>query len=309
MATITAFEGYQYSLANLNANELLYGSYYAGYHNYYLVAYYDNTVDYFEGFGFTYDVNGTPWTGTVTSYTFAWIDSSLDFYQLLEISDIAVPASSIANTALTASTADDQALTQARGRRRVPRRLVRPPPARRAARRRISQRGPMNNFLEQLAAEWFEFQGYYVRRNVRVAPRANGGHEGELDIVAFNPSTRRLVHVESSMDADSWKQRELRFARKFELGRKYIPSLFQNLNIPSEPEQIALLVFASDKNRQTLGGGRIVLIQDFMDPDKEAPRREEDRQRSGLRAVHHPAGPPVRTPLLALGETPSGRFG
>src|SRR5690349_2182454 len=45
----------------------------------------------------------------------------------------------------------------------------------------------MFNFLEQLVAEWYEFQGYFVRRNVRVGPRAGGGHAGELDVVAFHP--------------------------------------------------------------------------------------------------------------------------
>jgi hypothetical protein len=34
--------------------------------------------------------------------------------------------------------------------------------------------------LEQLVAEWYEFQGYFVRRNVRVGRRLKGGHDGEL---------------------------------------------------------------------------------------------------------------------------------
>ena len=29
----------------------------------------------------------------------------------------------------------------------------------------------MVNFLEQMVAEWYEFRGYFVRRNVRVGPR------------------------------------------------------------------------------------------------------------------------------------------
>lgn len=120
------------------------------------------------------------------------------------------------------------------------------------------------NFLEQLAAEWFEYRGYFVRRNVRVGPRAKGGHDGELDIVAFDPVSRHLVHVEPSMDADPWERREQRFTRKFELGRKHIPDLFKGLDLPPNPDQIALLVFGSDKDRKTLGGGRILLIAEFM---------------------------------------------
>lgn len=32
------------------------------------------------------------------------------------------------------------------------------------------------NYLEQLASEWYEFQGYFVRRNIRVGRRLEGGH-------------------------------------------------------------------------------------------------------------------------------------
>lgn len=45
-----------------------------------------------------------------------------------------------------------------------------------------------NNHLEQLVAEWYEHSGYFVRRNVLVGLRRNGGYECELDVVAFNGS-------------------------------------------------------------------------------------------------------------------------
>ena len=85
----------------------------------------------------------------------------------------------------------------------------------------------MVNFLEQLAAEWYEFNGYFVRRNVLVGRRERGGYECELDVVAFNPKERRLIQVEPSMDAHSWKKRESRFQKKFAAGRKHIPTLFE----------------------------------------------------------------------------------
>jgi hypothetical protein len=121
----------------------------------------------------------------------------------------------------------------------------------------------MPNFLEQLVAEWYEFRGYFVRRNVMVGPRLNGGYESELDIVAFNPETGHLVHIEPSMDAHSWDRREQRYAAKFAAGRKYIPSLFAGLKLP-EPEQIALLVFAGGQQHPKIGGGEVMLIQDLM---------------------------------------------
>jgi hypothetical protein len=71
-----------------------------------------------------------------------------------------------------------------------------------------------NNFLEQLIAEWYELQGYFIRKNVLVGKRDRGGYECELDVVAFHPSKRHLVHIEASMDASSWAERERRFDKK-----------------------------------------------------------------------------------------------
>ena len=64
------------------------------------------------------------------------------------------------------------------------------------------------NHLEQIVGEWYEYSGYFVRRNVLVGKRSKGGYEGELDIVAFNPQTDHLVHIEPSLDADAWGRLE-----------------------------------------------------------------------------------------------------
>lgn len=126
----------------------------------------------------------------------------------------------------------------------------------------------MANFLEQLVAEWHEFNGYFVRRNVRVGPRAKGGHEGELDVVAFHPERKHLVHIEASTDADTWAEREAKFTRKFDIGKRYIPGLFQGMNLPTEIEQIALFVSGSTANRSTIGGGRILMVGTFLNDIK-----------------------------------------
>lgn len=121
------------------------------------------------------------------------------------------------------------------------------------------------NFLEQLVSEWYEFNGYFVRRNVNVGRLPRGGYECELDVVAFHPQSRHLIHLEPSMDASAWTERERRYAKKFEAGRKYIPKLFEGLDVPGEVDQIAVLVFASTRNRVTLGGGRIMLVDELME--------------------------------------------
>jgi hypothetical protein len=57
------------------------------------------------------------------------------------------------------------------------------------------------NHLEQLIRQYYEWQGYIVRGNVKVGRLAHGGWEGELDIVAFEPNENRVVHLEPSIDA------------------------------------------------------------------------------------------------------------
>lgn len=121
-----------------------------------------------------------------------------------------------------------------------------------------------SNYLEQLIAEWYEYQGYFIRQNVWVGKLAKGGYECELDIVAFHPGNNHLVQIEPSMDAASWAERERRYRKKFEAGRKYIPELFQGLSIPTKIEQIAVLVFASKQNHETLAGGKIVLVGELL---------------------------------------------
>jgi len=82
------------------------------------------------------------------------------------------------------------------------------------------------NFLEQLVAEWWAFQDYFVRTNIKFGKRARGGWEGEMDVVAFDPKAKTLIHVETSGDADSWKERRERFQKKFRMGMEGYRSVF-----------------------------------------------------------------------------------
>ena len=66
------------------------------------------------------------------------------------------------------------------------------------------------------------------------------------------------------MDADSWAEREARFNRKFLTGEKYIRALFHGLPAKTPIEKIAILGLGSRKNHQTLGGGAIKLIDEFL---------------------------------------------
>ena len=120
------------------------------------------------------------------------------------------------------------------------------------------------NHLEDLVAEWYQFQGYFVRRNVKVGRRALGGYECELDVVAFHPGLKKLIQIEPSLDADKWDKRELRYAKKFAAGRSHIPALFDGLALPTELEQVALFVYGGGAERTSIGSGRVLFIREFM---------------------------------------------
>ncbi len=126
------------------------------------------------------------------------------------------------------------------------------------------------NHLERLIYQYYEWQGYIVRANTLVGRRANGGYECELDIVAYHPGTEHLVHVEPSLDADSWEKREMRFLKKFQAGQKHVKTtVLPWLENSVHPiEQIAVLI-SSAKNYPLIGGGKVVNLDEFIKEIKE----------------------------------------
>lgn len=112
-----------------------------------------------------------------------------------------------------------------------------------------------------------------------VGQRANGGFDGELDVVGFNPVTQHVVHIECSLDADTWSKREERFAAKFDRGRKYVHEVVHGLKAGFVLDQVALMQLGGG-DRTTLGGARLVWVKDFvadiidelehLSPDKRA---------------------------------------
>jgi Holliday junction resolvase-like predicted endonuclease len=82
------------------------------------------------------------------------------------------------------------------------------------------------NFLEQLVAEWYSYKGYFVQTNVKFGPLKHGGYEGEMDVVAFHPKDKVLVHVETSTDSRSWEKRRYHFESKFRRAQKHYSELF-----------------------------------------------------------------------------------
>jgi hypothetical protein len=123
------------------------------------------------------------------------------------------------------------------------------------------------NHLENLIKQYYEWQGYVVRNNVKVGPRPQGGYEGELDIVAYrhgspDAGTARLLHIEPSLDGDAWARREQRFRKKFEAGQKHIfKDVFPWLDPTTPIQQTAILI---SRGRKIIGGGEVVYIDEFI---------------------------------------------
>jgi hypothetical protein len=131
------------------------------------------------------------------------------------------------------------------------------------------------NFLESLVAEWYEYSGLFVRSNPRTRKRPNGGWDLELDVLAYSPSDRRLIHIETSGDANSWQKRKDRFlTKKFILSKDEYESLIGS-SIRTI-ERIAVVGWGSTKSDLNWGEGiQVQLIPELMEQIttklKEAP--------------------------------------
>jgi len=71
------------------------------------------------------------------------------------------------------------------------------------------------NFLEQLAAEWYEYEGYFVLSNRTRKTPGRAGFEGELDVLAFRLEERDFLHIETSTDSESYDDRKETFRNHF----------------------------------------------------------------------------------------------
>ncbi len=130
--------------------------------------------------------------------------------------------------------------------------------------------------LEDLLCEYYEWQGYIVRRNIKVGRLGHGGWQGELDIVAYHPKTRHLIHLEPSLDSHPWSTRSQRFAKKFKAGQQYIlTEVLPWLRDSTRLEQVAVLV--SRSARHTNLAGRAVRTIDEIVAEIRGKVREQGK--------------------------------
>ncbi len=118
-------------------------------------------------------------------------------------------------------------------------------------------------YLEQLVTEWYEYQGYFVRRGLWVGLESDGSYECVLDVVAFHPLRHHVVQIEPSLDLLSFDEKERHFQPKFDAGRRYLHRMF-GVEPHSHIDQIALIVADEKLPHHVIGGGRIVLQANFL---------------------------------------------
>lgn len=133
----------------------------------------------------------------------------------------------------------------------------------------------MATHLESLIYEYLDWQGYLVKRNIKVGRRTQGGWEMELDVIGYHPETGQLLHYEPSLDALDWETRERRFRKKFEAGRKYIcRAVFPRLDDDTPITQIAVLI-THPKRRHFIAGARIQSVDELMLEIRDRIKKEK----------------------------------
>ena len=119
------------------------------------------------------------------------------------------------------------------------------------------------NFLEQLVAEWYEYNHYFVRTNIRIGRRLSGGYDGEIDIAAFQPKDKSLLHIETSTDNETWNHRIERFQRKFAVASKCYKEIF-DFEFTSVKQQV-IIGYTERKTPINIGKGiKVIIIPQFM---------------------------------------------
>lgn len=150
------------------------------------------------------------------------------------------------------------------------------------------------NHLESLAREWLEWNGHIVRVNIMVGKRPAGGHEMEVDVVAYDPEGEAIKHYELSLDAQSWDKRRQRFEKKFQAARRYMfEEIFPFLSTDTPIHQFAVL---PNDGQKEIAGGQVISVDDFV----AAIAREVMAEKKASKAAIHEQYPLLRQTQFLL---------
>ena len=150
------------------------------------------------------------------------------------------------------------------------------------------------NHLETLVAEFYEYTGHFVRRNVRSGKRARGGYDVEMDVLAYLPDTKELIHIETSGAATTWKrQREIILKKKFDVFKeKYEQELKCKI---SQVKKVIIIGWAKTGSIVFDGKIEVIPIPAFL--KKVAEELGKNKPSRGIVPEHYPL---LRSIQLAL---------
>lgn len=125
----------------------------------------------------------------------------------------------------------------------------------------------MENSLEKLAVEWYNYKGFYVKRNVYFGTSQKGGVEGEIDVFAYHPKTKEAIHIEAAVP-ESYKKTGEHHKRKFESAQKYYKAFF-NVD-PNSVKRISLILTGSQPKQtsiekiESVASSKFIHIKDLI---------------------------------------------
>lgn len=121
------------------------------------------------------------------------------------------------------------------------------------------------NFLEQLAYEYYQILGYFVIKNRKIAIRAAGGWDGELDVVAIDVMRKKVVHVECGAGRKSRAETKSRLEKKFALAKQHIHQLVPWDERQFELEQVALVDSRKRRSAFRVDGAKTMTSKGFVE--------------------------------------------
>lgn len=118
--------------------------------------------------------------------------------------------------------------------------------------------------LVDLVAEYYSWQGYFVKKRVCVGRTVASFHALTLDVIAFAPDKNRAIHVEASIDSSTWADREEKFQQKIQGAKTYFAETpYKWLHPDIELEHVAIFV-NRPKRMPKLLNATLYSIDEFM---------------------------------------------
>jgi len=101
-----------------------------------------------------------------------------------------------------------------------------------------------------------------------------------MDVIAYNPQTNELTHMETSVDANSWEKRKIKFQRKFRYAKEHYMEVFSFKTNDMKPIQVAIVGFnrIRDEHRSFGENIKIIHISEFIKEITES-LKQKDPQR------------------------------